>query len=49
MEHGEPRIVLERMLEIYDVAEVDLERDIRKFIDQLSAARLIEVEQSVDA
>ena len=41
---GDPRSVIRKMLEIYDVTEKELERDLLVFINRLVEAGLVQVE-----
>ena len=44
VEDGDPRNVMRRLLEMYDVTEQDLERDLLALINRLVESGLVEVE-----
>jgi hypothetical protein len=44
VEDGDPRSVLRRLLEIYDVTEEELERDLLAFINRLAESGLVQIE-----
>jgi hypothetical protein len=44
VEDGDPRNVIRQLLEVYDVTEQELERDLLAFITRLAESGLVEIE-----
>jgi hypothetical protein len=44
VEDGDPRKVVRQLLDVYDVGEEELERDVLAFIERLAESGLVEIE-----